>query len=276
MNTARPLIHLVLGLALLTAVSACSSGGGAQITANPNMEPDRYLFEQGKKALDEHHWLTAREYFQTIVDTYPTSPYREDAKLGIGDSYLGEGRIESDILAASEFREFLRFFPLAERADYAQYRLAISQMRQMLRPERDQTATRDALREFDTFVTNYPDSQYLPEVLELQRQVRDRLSQSELLVGKFYYRVGIYPGAVSRLEDLLKADPQFTNRDAVYYYLAESYYHENKKAEALPLYQKLVEEFAVSEFLDDARERLQELSQTPLTATATTTEGSGD
>ena len=42
--------------------------------------------------------------------TYPGSPYRADAKLGIGDAYLGEARSDSTVLAANEFREFLNFF----------------------------------------------------------------------------------------------------------------------------------------------------------------------
>src|SRR6185503_10957628 len=115
-------------------------------------------FDRGSKALAEKKWLNAREYFRRLVDTYPGSPFRADAKLGIGDSYLGEGRVESIILAANEFREFLTFFPLSGRADYAQYKLAVAQMKQMLGPERDQTATKAALVELDRFLQSYPTS----------------------------------------------------------------------------------------------------------------------
>ena len=261
---ARRLTLTTGSLLLAGGLMGCASGGAVEPNAAvAQQQADRFLYERGTEALERGRWLQAREYFRTLVDTYPTSEFRQDAKLGIGDSYLGEERIESDILAASEFREFLRFFPVAERADYAQYRLAMSQIRQVLRPERDQTPTRDALRELETFVTNYPDSQYLPEVLRLQREMRDRLSESELGVGRFYYRMGIYPGAIARLEDLMKVDPQFTRRDAVYYYLAESYMQQDKTAEARPLYEKLVEEFAVSEYLDEARQRLTELDTVP-------------
>jgi outer membrane protein assembly factor BamD len=256
---ARRLTLTAAGLSLAVGLSACASGGVDPNSAVAQQQADRFLFERGTESLENRRWLEARDYFRTLVDTYPTSEFRQDAKLGIGDSYLGEERIESDILAASEFREFLRFYPLAERADYAQYRLAMSQIRQVLRPERDQTATRDALRELEIFVRTYPNSQHLPEVLRLQRETRDRLSESELGVGKFYHRHGNYRGAVSRLEELMKSDPQFTQRDAVYFYLAESYLRQDKRAEARPLYEKLVEEFAVSEFLEDARQRLAEL-----------------
>ena len=76
-------------------------------TANP----DRFLFDRGNEALKESKWLDAREYFRQVVDNYPQSPLRPDAKLGIGDSYLGEKSTESLVLAANEYREFLTFYP---------------------------------------------------------------------------------------------------------------------------------------------------------------------
>jgi outer membrane assembly lipoprotein YfiO len=247
---------LALAALLLALSTAAGCGAGSTPTIVPDQDADTYLFTQGSLALERGRWLTAREYLRRLVDTYPTSQHRQNAKLGIGDSYLGERRIESDILAAAEFREFLRFYPLAPRADYAQYRLAVAYVRQVLSPERDQTATHDALRELRVFTTNYPTSSYMADALKLERETRDRLSQSEMLIGRHYVRSRWYPGAVTRLEALLKTDPQFTGRDGVYFFLAEAYNKQDKKAEARVYYQKVIDEFRVSEYLDDARKRL--------------------
>ena len=106
----------------------------------------------GTEELNDKKWLTAREFFRQIVDTYTQSPYRPDAKLGIGDTYLGEGTAEALELAMNEFREFLAFFPTNPRADYAQYKLGMAHFRQMRGPQRDQTETREAISELETFV----------------------------------------------------------------------------------------------------------------------------
>ena len=259
----RRLFAAALLIAVGLSAGACASGGGLTQTPPPDVEPDAFLYERGREALENRRWLTAREYFLRIVETYPTSRFRQDARLGIGDTYLGEGGVDSDILAAGEFREFLRFYPLHERADYAQYRLAQAQVSQMLSPQRDQTATKEALRELETFRTNYPNSQYLPEVTKLYREARDRLSESEFLVGRHYFRTRWYPGAISRLEELLKTDPAYTGRDGAYFYLAEAYAQMDRYADARTYYEKLLEEFAVSEYLDDAQERLAELPEAP-------------
>jgi outer membrane protein assembly factor BamD len=248
------LLVTVLGLAV---AAACASTGRG-VPAGTSL-PDKFLFDKGTEALNDKKWLRAREFFREVVDTYGQSPYRPDAKLGLGDTYLGEGTSEALERARNEFAEFLAFFPTNPRADYAQYKLGMVHFRQMRGPQRDQTQTRDAVKEFETFVARYPDSMLMSEAKARLREARDRLSESDYEVGFFYFRQRWYPGAVDRFRALLKQDPEFTNRDAVYFYLAESLVKANQKAEALPYYQKLIEEFQQSEYLANANKRIAEL-----------------
>ena len=222
--------------------------------------PDRYLFDRGTEMLNKKRYADAREYFRQVVDNYPGSPLRPDAKLGLGDTYLGEKSAESLVLAANEYREFITFFPTHQRADYAQYKLAMSHFGQMRAPERDQTETNAALKEFQVFFDRYPNSQLMPEVRKDWRIARDRLSRAELRVGLHDYRIGWWPGAIPRFKGLL-TDEGFSGRDEVYYYLAESLARSDKtkKAEAIPYFQRLLEEYPMSDHVDDARKRLQEL-----------------
>jgi outer membrane protein assembly factor BamD len=244
-------------LVLLVLAAAC---GSKQLGPPPgSAQPDRFLFERGNEALMKEQWLNARTYFMQIVDNYPQSPFRPDAKLGMGDSYLGEGSAESSVMAANEFREFLTFYPTNPRADYAQYKLAMSHFRQMRAPERDQTDTREALREFDVFFQKFPDSMLTAEVKQNWRIARDRLSEASFRVGLTYYRQRWYPGAISRFREVLMDDPGYSGRDGVYFYLAESLSKTDKNPEAIPYFERLIAEFVQSEYLEDAMKRLQEL-----------------
>jgi outer membrane protein assembly factor BamD len=245
-------------LLLLTLTVAACGGGRATVPAG-NAQPDRFLFERGQEALKDEKWLNAREYFRQVVDNYPQSPVRPDAKLGVGDSYLGEHTTEALVLAANEFREFLTFYPTNARADYAQYKLAMSHYEQMRAPERDQTETREALKEFDVFFQRYPNSALMPEVKQKWREARDRLSEASFRVGLHYYRVRWYPGAIDRFREVLRDDPAYPGRDQIYFYLAESLARTDKKAEAIPYFERLLEEFPQSERREDTVERLQAL-----------------
>jgi outer membrane protein assembly factor BamD len=261
---------------LVLAVGLAACGAKQDTIPSGTGEPDKFLFDRGNESLEKKRWLTAREYFRRIIDSYPQSTLRPDAKLGIADSYLGEGTAEAYVLAVNEYREFLTFYPTNPRADYAQFKLGMVYFRQMRSPQRDQTETREAVREFQTFLERYPNSPLKPEVEKTLREARDRVSEADSQVGIFYYKQRWYPGAIDRLRAVVKADPGYTYRDGVYYYLAESLLKVKLDAEALPLYEKLVAEFTASEYLEKAKARLAELQASMGKAGAPAPAASGD
>lgn len=248
--------------ALIGAVLLTACGGQRAAVPPASAQADQFLFERGTAAFKERKWLQAREYFRQIVDNYPQSSYRPDAKLAVGDTYIGEHSTEALMLGVNEFREFLTFYPTSPRADYAQFRLATALAEQMLAPERDQTNTREVIKEMQVFLDRYPNSAIMPEAKALMRKAKDRLSEASYRVGFYYYRSRWYPGAIDRFKEVLAADPEYTNRDAVYYHLAESLLKvgtDASKAEALPYFERLLKEFAQSSYLELARRRVDEL-----------------
>ncbi|MGE3176437.1 MAG: outer membrane protein assembly factor BamD [Vicinamibacterales bacterium] len=256
-------------MALVPLAAGCAARGRGAVPAGTS-QPDQFLFDRGNENLEKRKWLTAREFFKQLTETYTQSPLRPDAKLAIGDTYLGEGNAEAVVLAINEFQEFLAFYPTHARADYAQYKLAMAHFRQMRAPQRDQTETRDTLKEFQTFLAKYPNSPLMPEVKQKMREAQDRLSTADFEVGVFYYRQRWYPGAIDRLRVLLKDDPEYSGRDGVYFYLAECLTKVSRPAEALPYYERLLAEFEQSEYLDDARKRVEELKAEFAAKTPTT------
>jgi outer membrane protein assembly factor BamD len=260
-----------LVLAISCTLAACATGPSRPPVGTP--DPDKFLFERGTEELNEKDWFTAREYFRQLVDSYPQSPFRGDAKLGIGDTYLGEGTLEGNILAISEFREFLSFYPTHRRADYAQFKLGMAHYYQMRGPMRDQTETLEAIKELTVFVERYPRacpedtrtpttgpcSNLYPEASQRLREAKDRLGEHELGVALQYHRSRWYPGAIERLKPLLEKDPEFTHRDSALFHLADSLEKMGRPAEALPHYERLLKDFEQSEFLERAKLRVAEL-----------------
>ena len=241
-------------IALLT-ITLIACGRGLPLVPSGINQADKYLFERATEEIEDRNWQNARTYFQQIIDGYPQSSLRPDAKLGVGDSYLGEDNSESLVMAVNEYREFLSFYPTSTRADYAQYKIAMTHYAQMEVPERDQTETQAALQAFNVFFDNYPNSKLTEEVRSKWREARDRLSESSYLVGYFYFQKEWYPGAIPRFREVLEQDPDYSKIDAVYYYLAESLFKTDKPAEAIPYFDRLITEFPNSEHLEEAKNR---------------------
>jgi outer membrane protein assembly factor BamD len=228
------------------------------VTAAPG-EADKILLERGNAALKEKQWTRARQYYSELLESYPQSALRADAKLGVGDSFLGENNSGSFVYAQNEYREFLAFYPTNPRADYAQMQLGMVHFNQMLSPQRDQTETKEAIREFQTFVDRYPASSLLPDVKQKLREARDRLSDSDMAAGTTYLNMRVYISAEQRYRYVLNNDPEYTRKDALYFHLAETLEKSEKKAEALPYYERLLSEYEKSEFLEEAKKRVDRL-----------------
>ncbi len=255
-NALRRRAALLAVILAVTTWTACASSGRRNAVPPGTTQPDQFLYDRGNEELAKKRWLTSREFFKQVTETYTQSPIRPDAKLGVGDTYLGEGSPEALVLAIAEFQEFLSFYPTHPRADYAQYKLGMAHFKQMRAPQRDQTETREAIREFDTFVARYPNSQLMPEVRAKLREAKDRLSAAEFEVGRFYYRIRWFPGAIDRLTTILRDDPEFSGRDGVYFYLGEAMVKVGREAEALPYYERLLKEFEQSEYLEETHKRI--------------------
>ena len=254
-RTRQIVARIVCVVALMMGAGACASGPkkppvGAE-------DPDKFLFDHGSEALGKRRWYVAREFFRQILENYPQSPYRPSAKLGLADSYLGEGTLESQVMAINEFKEFLSFYPTHELAHYAQFKVGMAHYYEMRASARDQTETREAIAELTTYVQRYKDKPLFEEASKRLREARDRLSDHEYGVGFFYLRSRMsIPGAIDRFNTILKTDPEYTRRDAVYYQMAQALVLLDQHAAALPYLERLVNEFEQSEYLENARKEI--------------------
>lgn len=244
-------------IAMTAIVAACGS-------SEPEITPatvggDQILFERGAVALAEEKWLEARDYFLRVRDNYPQSGLRADARLGVADSFEGQGGAASYVSALAEYQDFLSLYPTHPRAAYAQFKLAMVHHHQMRPPERDQSWTQSALREFEIFIERYPNSELLGEVQGYLREARDRVSESEFIVGRYYHRNKWWPGAIERLGNVLDTNPEFHGRELVYFYLADAFYNSGDLQEALPMFQSLLEQFPDTEFVEDATAALADI-----------------
>ena len=259
MKTSRSVLLALCPLLFLAVMAgACSSN--PPVTAAPG-EADQILLDRGNAALKERSGTRARTYFSELLESYPQSPLRADAKLGVGDTFLGENNSASYVYAQNEYREFLAFYPTNPKADYAQMQLGMVHFNQMLSPQRDQTETREAIKEFQTFVERYPNSKLITQVKQRLREAKDRLADADMIVANFYLSIRLYSGAEPRYRHVLETDPEYTRKDSLYFHLAETLEKSNKPTEALPYYERLLKEFEKSEYLEEAARRIERLKQ---------------
>ena len=92
------------------------------------------------------------------------------------------------MLAVSAYREFLTLYPQHPRSDYAQFRAGESYFKQKNSSDRDQTATKQALEEYERLLDLYPQSTHVEETRDRIKTCRQTLARAHHQVGFFYQK----------------------------------------------------------------------------------------
>lgn len=250
LRLAAPTICAVVLTTVL--LPACGSAGPA-LSSDPS---GATLFEQGQQALAEEDWEDADEAFDTLIRNYPASPYLAEARLGLGTANIAMGRPDSLVIGIDAFRSFLTYHPSHERVDYAQYMIGIGYMEQIRSADRDQTNTRNAVEAFDDFLSQYPDSDLVPEVRAQRRLALDRLAQHEYEVAEWQQRREYYRAAIDRARAALDEYPDSSVVCELRWVLAESLRQLGESEEATTQYHRIVEQHPDCEIAPEARARL--------------------
>src|SRR5207253_3248281 len=242
-------------------------GGGddkyAELTGTVAPGRDRVLFEEAAKQVRKGSHDTGRLLFNTIITTYPDSPYLPLAKLAIADSFYLEGTTSSLIQAAQAYQDWLTFFPTDALTCDAMLKVAETEMRQMGLSDRDITHARKAEQRLKVMMQQCPQSNLRPQAELRLRETQDNLAMHNLQVARFYLdnryinHKGGLKGGQDRLKEIVEKYPNFCLMDEVLFRYATTYQEEEEPDEAAKLYQQLVRDFPNSEYVEKAKDQLK-------------------
>jgi outer membrane assembly lipoprotein YfiO len=242
---------LALGVLALFLPSCAGHQVDLQILSSAS---DQVVWEAAEKAVAKKDWESARQYFRRLIDAFPQSEHQADARIGLADSYFEEGGIGNYVLAVSSYREFLTLYPQHPKSDYAQFRCAESYFKQRNSSERDQTATDQALEEYQRLLDVYPQSQYVEQTRQKIRECRQVLARADFQVGFFYQKTRkSWRSAIGRYQNIVSEYPDFERFDEVLFRLAQCLAFSGRYAEARPPIGRLQAEFPKSPFVDQAK-----------------------
>lgn len=96
--------------------------------------------------------------------------------------------------AATAFRKYYQTYPRGKYTESARFNCAKSLYETTPEPRLDQSATYEAVTEFQNFIENYPTSSLRAEAQDYIFKLQDKLIEKEYLSAKLYYDLGAYIG----------------------------------------------------------------------------------
>ena len=223
---------------------------------------DRELFVVATREVRKKNYDVGRLLFQTIITTYPDSPYLPMAKLAVADSFFLEGSTSALVQAGAAYQDWLTFFPTHPLADRVLLKIAESEMRQIGLPDRDSTHAKKAEQRLRAIKQQYPDTKLMPLVDARLEEVQDNLGLHNLYIANYYwkqsvtYKKGGLKGAQSRYLEILEKYPQFSFMDEALYKLGVTYIIEEETDQAARYFQTIISDYPNSEYVEKAKEQL--------------------
>jgi len=243
-------------VAVLAVIAAI--GCSKDVPTFEEVIPAEELWAKGQKSLEKRSlfWVISRtdypaaiETFQTIIDNYPYSEYAVLAELEIADAYFDQNKFEE---ALSYYRDFSDLHPQNDRVPYSIFRSALCHQRKIKSPNRDQTATRDALIYLDRLISGYPHSEYTPEAEKLWREMRLQLARQIMGIADFYRKRDEYEAAATRYRSLLNEYPGLGLDPDALYQLGVCYREMDRGEEADRIFQAIVQNYYEYDVARDA------------------------
>lgn len=225
------------------------------------MPPDKTLFETGLDYLRKSQYVKTRLAMQTLMNTYPDSELAPDALLAVGDSYYDEGGSENLLQAEDSYNSFIVFFPAHPKAADALLKTISLNFKMVGAPDRDRKYTIKALDYSNKFLTEFPNSDYIPIVKRIRVGIEENIATGELAIAKFYEDRDNYAGSGGRLQEIVVKYKDFSLMDEVLFRLASAQEQSKNVEEAALNYAKIISDWPFSKWVDEAKHRLNSLGK---------------
>ncbi len=263
-------LKLATPIVVALAVSSCAFKHKKYenpITAD-TQQPDKILYDKAIKDLEKGHYEIARITLNTLVNTYESSEYLAKAQLAIADAWYREGGARGRAQAEQAYKDFILFYPTMGEAAESQEKLCMIHYQQMDKPDRDPNEALRAEQECRQVLVQFPNSKFAPEVEQYLRNVQEVLADSEMRVGDFYHRRGSYASAANRLSGVVDQYPLYSRADEALWMEGDSYTRLGPRfrQQAGDAYARLVRDYPLSEYAEQAKSRLKTLEMPVPTA----------
>jgi outer membrane protein assembly factor BamD len=202
--------------ALAVLLNACSSDRGKISHA----EFCKNKYEAAAELFKKQKYGRAQDKLEEILSLCAGTGYMEQSQFLLAESYFN---LEEWIEARGEYGSFVLNFPGSPFIETAEFRKAISSFNMEFKVARDESNTTIAMRDFERYLSNYPDSPLRDSINYYYGLLVERLAEKEFQTARLYYRMDKYQAAVIYLKEFLETYKVSKRRKDAFKIIVDSY-----------------------------------------------------
>ena len=216
-------------------------------------------YEMAIKYYDKGNYTKALTLFEELVSVYRGTAKAESILFYYSYTNYNLGDY---ILAGYHFKNFTKTYPSSVHAEECSYMTAYCYYLNSSPYTLDQGDTKEAIKEFQSFINRHPKSLRVSSSNEMIDKLRGKLEMKAYEIAKQYYKISDYKAAIHSFKSMFNDYPDTKYREELSFLIIKSGYLlainsiETKKEErlkaAIDAYQSFVDVFPKSSYLGEA------------------------
>lgn len=212
----RICLYAIVTAALFAVLTGCAGVNSLLKSGKPDLIYAKALefYEKGK-------WSRASTLFEGVQHYY-SGTSREDS-ISYFNARCKYKNLDYDT-ASTLLDEFRRKFGRSVFIEEAEGMYAMCFYKLSPGPTRDQTMTGQAIIAVNEFMSRYPESKYIEQFREIDKELTQRLHDKAYINAYTYYKIGKYKSAIVSLKNALRKYPESTHREQIMYLIVDASY----------------------------------------------------
>ncbi len=178
-------------------------------------------FALGTELYDAGKYNKANRLFAQIVPGYRGKPQAEKLMFMYSNSHY---MMKDHYLAAYQFERFAEAYPKSEKTEEALFLSAKSYYRLSPVYSKEQLETNKALEKLQIFINKYPESEYMPQVNQMVKELDYKLEKKAFEIAKQYNHISDYEASIRSFDNFLLQYPGSSFREEAMFYRLDAAY----------------------------------------------------
>lgn len=216
-------------------------------------------YSKAKEYYDQENYIRSSQLYEELIPVMKGTDRAEEVYYYYTWS---EYNLGDYLLAQFHFKQYARQYPTGKHVEECYFMSAYCYYLNSPRYSLDQTNTKNAIKEFQSFIDQYPQSPRVDSCNKLMDELRYKLELKDFEITQQYYQLSDWKSCVVASKNYLREYPGNRYAEQIYLMIIESYHLlavnsvPSKKAErldgAIENYVKFADQYPESSYLSRA------------------------
>ena len=176
---------------------------------------------KAKEYYDKGEYAKSSQLYEELIPVVKGTEKAEEvyyyytwSEYNLGDFILGQ----------YHFKNYTRQFPASKHAEECYYMNAYCFFLTSANYKLDQTSTKNAIKEFQSFADLYPESPKIDSCNLMMDKLRGKLERKDAEITRQYFRRDDWKASIVSAKNFVKEYPSSSYNEEMYYLVIDSYY----------------------------------------------------